>query len=482
MTVLGNLLDGTNRMSKNVLIWIPLSPLHNWVGEGIAQTLENVLLESDESIKFNILVNELHYAELSNTFLQKKNVSVIPLSILWLIFKKSIKKNYKVMVYSINTINDKKLYDVSVKDKIITLIKKVGLKPRLVEIIKVTIYALKLKIFTIAQNTTNFMKADMIWLPIPIIPWSEDLKGKKVQSFWDPFVFEYSEFKDYSLFLFKKYMKIFRNVDKIITQSNNNKKFLIDVFELAPERIEVIPNGSPDYSKYKIDVGNTSKEDLISKWPKREIIYKNKSEFIMKLHHEILNESKLFRMQKRIKKRSKIFLISSQYRPYKGFEILFKIIEKLILKNPDYLFIFTSDIPEIIKNKYRHIIENIFEITRVSKRQHALLYQISDLVLHPSYSEGGVGCYPQFEAATIGKACLVNAGRHTDEACQRFGKEFERITTDFRDINTTIEKIENLLYNPIEQKENIEIILSGFMTWKESAIKYNRIFSEIINK
>lgn len=476
----GNLLGGISKLSKNVLIWIPLSPLHNWVGEGIAQTLENILLEAEESIKFTILVNEAHYWDLVDSLTHKKNVSVIPLSILWLIFKKGVKKSYKV--YSEGTLPDKKSIEVSFKDKFIALLKKLGFNFSFANLGKMTMYAIRLRIFTIIQNITNFTKADLIWLPIPIIPWSENLKGKKVQSFWDPFVFEYSEFKDYSNFLFKKYVKLFRNVDKIITQSYINKQFLIEVFGLNSKVVEVIPNGSPDYSIYKITSGSENKKELIEKWQKRRIVYKNKEELINKLHQEILNKSRLFRLKNRITENSKIFLISTQYRVYKGFEILFRIIERLILKNPDYLFIFTSNIPEKIKDDFRHIIENIFEITRVSKKQHALLYQLADLVLHPSYSEGGIGCYPQFEAATLGRACLINKGRHTEEACLRFGGNFEKITADFRDIKYTIKKIENLLNDPGQAKENIEITLNAFIKWKEAANKYIQIFREIIEK
>jgi len=468
---------------KNVLIWLPLAPIHNWRGEGIAQTLEHLLLEtSNESLYYTILVNPKHYCEAVDIFRKKNNVKVIPLTLTWLFFRFFPQKKYKYVFDSKNQDFSHKI-KVDFLDAITTLLKKLKLRLKF-DVISLLIslfwYGFKLVIFTIFQRLGFLGKADIIWLPTPIINWSEYLKGKKIQSFWDSFVFEYSEFDDVSLYLFKKYMSLFRKVEYIITQSNNNKNYLVQVFGIPEDKIAVIYNGSPDYSKVLNDTNFDTKDKIFKIWEKRSIKALSYTEFISRLHHEYINHSVIFRLMKRINSKTKIVLISTQYRIYKGFGALFKIIDKVIQIDPNVYFIFTSKIPRKIKEKYFHLHENIFEITRVSNKQHAMLYCLSDLVLHPSYTEGGLGSYPQFEAASLNRPCLVNRGPHTDELCSVFGKKMEKVVCDFTNIEYTVSKIIDILSNPSAREENIQINSSAYIDWKDVAKKYENLFLKLI--
>ena len=483
MTARGNSLDGKDKMSNNILIWMPLSPINKWVGEGIAQTIENIIMAMDDSLKFTILINKNHYLEVFQSIGHKKNISIVPLSIFWPFFKKR-KNKYKIFYFTDGEEED--IFEITFRDKLSSFLKKIGIKFDLGSTAKILFYLASLRVILFLHNRLNIFKADLIWIPIPIIPWTEYLKGKKVHSFWDPFVFEYREFENFSLFLYKKYSIVFKKVEKIITQSNSNKEYLCKIFGIPEKKITVIYNGSPDYSKFKKNINSDGigvKRDLIRYWKKRsKFIYSKREELVNALYHELINHSILNRLEKRLNNSSKIILVSSQYRVYKGFETLFKIIEKLIKKNPNYLFIFTTIIPEKLKSDYAHFLENLFEITRVSKEQHAILYQLADLILHPSYSEGGLGCYPQFEAASLGKPCLVNEGRHTEEACRVFGDCFRKITADFRDIDSTIKRIEILVSNLAAAEENTRISLEGMISWEKVSLEYKKLFMEIIEK
>jgi len=90
--------------------------------------------------------------------------------------------------------------------------------------------------------------------------------------------------------------------------------------------------------------------------------------------------------------------------------------------------------------------DNIFEIIRVSNKQHAMLYQISDLVIHPSFVEGGLRTYPQYEAASLNVPCLSQIGRHTKELNALYNNKLENVFCDFTNIKIALEKI-NILLN-----------------------------------
>jgi len=465
--------------AKEVLIWVPLSPLHSWRGEGIAQTLEHLLsATSNETLRYTILVNVDHFHEVVTSFREIRNIEVIPLSLIWLVFR-AIPKRKKYVDKKESAYFKPKSTLIDAAGPIFRKLKIK--KSRIRELFHLTLYALRLKIFTAFQVLGLFKRAELIWIPVPIINWSESLKGKKVISFWDPFVFEYREFSDISFYFFKKYNKLFQGAEHIVTQSQNNKEYIAGVFKVPKNRIAVIYNGSPDYSKIiKKDWLAYSKQRLIRLYEKEPVEASSVSDFARRLHQEHCNQSALFRLSKRINAKTKVIMVSTQYRIYKGFEVLFKIADAIVGVLPDAYFIFTSELPIRLKERYAYLRENVLEIVRVSNKQHAILYCLCDLVLHPSFVEGGLGCYPQFEAASLNRPCLVNRGRHTDELSDVFGDAIREVICDFRNLEDTTSRILDLLNNSAVRQANIQANLSAFINWKSIAKKYEKLFLELV--
>lgn len=465
----------------NVLIWVPLFYTNSWRGEGIAQTIENIVKNSDKTkIRYTLLVNKKHYYEVMEE-LNGNNVDIIPLSIRWLFFDKIFITNDN-KEYNFNEVKDKIIFNLLDAIKVLCL-KKINKKLDF-SFLKLFLHAIRLLSFTYASKINRFKKYDVIWIPVPIIQWCEHVAGIKVQSFWDPFAFEYLDFKNVAPYLMKKYLVLFKNISHVITQSNNNKEYLTFFYNLEPDKVSVIYNGSPDYSGLLAKYARNSFNAIVGSFPDRRILADTKYDLFEEYKKEFINKSLLFRLQKRLTPKTKIIMVSTQARVYKGFGTLLYLFDKMVnrLADIDLILISTAEIPKDLKNKYSYLYEKFFEITRVSSKQHAFLYSISNLVLHPSFVEGGLGSYPQFEAASVGTPALINRGRHTDEMIDVFGEELSQIVCDFTNIDLTISKIKELLFDDLKIQENIKIIKSAYLDWKDVSSKYEKTFIEVAHK
>jgi len=461
----------------SLLVWVPLRPGSHWRAEGIAQTIEYILSEIKD-MNVTIVANKEHATVLNEVFAEQKNIEIIPLSLSWLAFKRKNKRKYKNKSKQYSIANIKSMREKTTSSLIQTAFHKVSrIFSKLKYIWSLLGYALKLRLFTSLQKQGFFKKQNQkIWLPVPILPWIGQLKGNTILSFWDPFGFEYREFEKTTLYLLKNFSNVINSANQIVTQSYNNKEYLVNVFGVATEKVNVVFLGSPDYSKYLFT--SQSKIELINRWEVPHIATNSIEAFWNQYHKEFINHSILFRLQKRLTAKSKIIMISTQYRPYKGFETLFKIIDTIIkTHSSDIYFIFTALLPKNLKKQYGHIHENLIEINRVSNKQHALLYQLADLTLHPSYNEGGLGTYPQFESASVGTPCLINRGRHTDEMIKTWDKELEMIVHDFTDITTTANAIVSLLHNKELANKNIAVIMKNYRDWSDVSKEYRNLFT-----
>lgn len=462
---------------SSVLVWIPLKPGSSWRAEGIAETIENIALGMN-NIELTILVNKDHYHILNEVLIDKINIKIVPLSLKWLFFKKKGSNPKNKNYYTSDNFSAK---DISLNKNLVDIVfnkffnKTIALKNSF----RLVGYATRLKIFVIFQRLGFFNQHKKIWLPVPILTWISQLKGNKILSFWDPFGFEYRDFNDISFYLYKNFVSTFDSVDTIITQSNNNKEYLHDIFGIDDNKIKVIYSAYPDYSKYANKLQGLSRLDLINQWEAKTIKREHLENFLADMHDELINHSILFRLQKRLTKNTKILIISTQARPYKGFPTLFKVLDYMTQNySSDLYFIFTGLIPKELKIKYSHLHENIIEINRVSQKQHALLYMISDLAIHPSFVEGGLGTYPQFEAASVGTPCLINRGRHTDEMVDTFGDALLDGIIEFTNIHATFEKITSLLDNTDKRIANIQAILNSHRSWLNVCKEYETVFTE----
>ena len=461
-------------MNKKVLLWIPLPPGTNWRGEGIAQTIENIL-NNIEDIQVDVLVSRWHYSDLKDS-IKNDNINIIPLTFLWIFFGLKPKKIEKFK-YDLKK-SEKILSKVpfSVKYQLLLNKLKIGKGVSELEIFKFFKYTLRLKPVTYIYNIFTRFKYTAVWVPTPMIQFTEKLRGNVYQSFWDGFTFEYIDFSDITTYQLLKFKAIFNNNSKlkIITQSNHNKVFLKKIFNIDSDRVIVALNGSPNYREYKIKK-LLDRKNIIDLWGFKSVNKNNYFEFVQAYKLELENKARLYRLTQKTDKDTKILMVSTQYRVYKGFEQLFRLIDSM-LADRKLVFIFTAKIPKHIRSKYDYLMDNIFEIVRVSNKQHALLYQLSNLALHPSFAEGGHGSYPQFESASLDVPCLTQRGRHTKEMNKLHNNELDDIFCDFANITSSKSKIYNLLDDEGLRLSNIKTLSDKEYSWNIAAEKYRDIF------
>jgi glycosyltransferase involved in cell wall biosynthesis len=458
---------------KKILIWLPLPPNSSWRGEGISQTVENIVDNLGENIDVSILTTPNCEIEFDQKI---KSVSVIHLLRLGKISKKVQLKDQESLSPS--------LYElVLAKFKISDSLSKLS------NFFSSVLYILEINFLCILINLRlKFSEVEIFWFPSPAIYGINKInRKKKVISFWDPFVFEYREFQDIMYVLYLKFLEIYKKADAVITQSEANMKFLVDVMGIGHERIYVINNGSPDYSMHKLDIAFKAQNSLesisskvISNWPKKNYTGWTKAEAIRSFSYDSINKSILWRLLKNKEAESKVILISTQDRPYKGFINLLKILEAYVESHQTNLqIIFTTQLKLEYNKLFPSLVNRVHEITRVSEYQHAILYSISDLIIHPSFAEGGLGAYPQFEAESLDKPSLINKGRHLTELANNNQLELEEveiISTDFTNINATCGKIFTLLNNPKLVSRNVEIVRKCRIAWGDVGKRYSSLF------
>jgi glycosyltransferase involved in cell wall biosynthesis len=465
---------------KEILIWLPLPPHASWRGEGIAQTIENLLKGFSNQVKVNLVVSKNHYWDVKEEFAECSNISVHYLSFKQLIFPASQPKKFSIK-YSQEILL---MVQASLKENFWFWR---NLK-RVINFFEKTIYIITLYFYTLLQKyRVVFRSTDLVWNPIPAIPFSEKLSGNRVTSFWDPFVFEYREFESIAPYLMFKFLKLFKDSKLIFTQSLANYEFLTRVMMVNPSKVIVINNGAPDYSEYVkpnvvkmresygASVPAEFRSQLITEWLPKWMTYSEN-----KIINQMINSSVLFRLSTRISDHSKILMVSTQDRPYKGISALFKLYDSLLKQHPeqDFLFVITAKVPYAIRNKYSWFCDRVFEVTRVPNSLHAHLYLLSDLVLHPSFSEGGIGAYPQYESSSLGIPSLINQGRHSKELIQKF-PDISLYTTDFCDLEKTIKLIITLIGNEGVRAKNIASIKSSRFEWSDAARSYEESFLRI---
>jgi glycosyltransferase involved in cell wall biosynthesis len=461
---------------KRIAIWIPLTPNSSWRGEGIAQTLENILKRFSSQIEIQILVSNSHYWDVQDELGDYPNIFVKPMTIRSIFFARSKPKKPRSSVEGNLLLMLEAGFSKSSLVINLKRLKKIALNLHYITI---------LAAYTFLQKTgLIFRGVDIFWSPSPAIPFSENLRGVQAASFWDPFVFEYREFEGVAPYLAIKVLKLLNNSKIIFTQSAANFYYLTGVMKISPNKVVVINNGAPDYSKYiqpemaakRADFkGDISKEfrkkildELLGSW---------NGQHSKKIFNAFINCSVVYRLSMRINDHSKILMVSTQDRPYKGMDALFELYDRLLRDYPehDFLFILTCKVPERIRKKYTWFSSRAFELTRVSNEFHAHLYLLSDLVLHPSFSEGGMGAYPQYEGASIGIPSVINEGRHLSELIDKC-PAVSRLATDFTNLSKTVKLIIELISNEESRALNITATQLSRVDWSDAALSYEKSF------
>ena len=130
-----------------------------------------------------------------------------------------------------------------------------------------------------------------------------------------------------------------------------------------------------------------------------------------------------------------------------------------------------------LSENYNWAFKNVYEFKKVNDFNHALLYSVSDLVIHPSFAEGGLGVFPLFEAASLNKLCLMNEGTHTRELVEQYPFLVD-LCVDFNFPVIVANKINYFLNNEKKRNEYISQIQRIIIDKNNSIQDYKNYFIE----
>ncbi len=447
-------------------IWLPLRPYASWRGEGIAQTIERLVSGINKEFKVTIICQEAHAKYIEENLHDKDNIYF---------WKIRIREFDPRIFYSINPVS-------RITKSIFSLI--INFFVNFKWLAYTVFYYLRLRVI---RNSNK-----IVWTPVWATLLSEKkFNAKKICNFWDGFVFEYRQFEDSREIILSLLTKFLATTDKIITQSQANKSYLTQVLGFEEKKIKVIYNPHPSYShlidKVLLNKINQNKKEALNYW-KPEITenfwrenHKLVGAKVQKKYRDFFNKSLFSRMIQSSDSKTKFFFISSQNRAYKGFKQLFYSLNEFSkLTSSNFTLITTGSLSNEelhLSENYNWAFKNVYEFKKVNDFNHALLYSVSDLVIHSSFAEGGLGVFPLFEAASINKLCLMNEGTHTKELleCYPFLND---LCVDFNFPDIVADKMLYFLNNDKKRNEYISYIQKIIEEKNNSIQDYKNYFIE----
>jgi glycosyltransferase involved in cell wall biosynthesis len=455
--------------APEILIWVPLTPGSSWRGEGIAQTIEHIVLHSNADTYFHIVCLGEHADDIREGI--KGHVCHIKITA---IRGKLFQRSRREMSFTSRS------FISTAGPRFFGRLWQVFLIPNKTSyVLFVTLTMLWFRFFK--------SKPSLVWTPVLGSPYSHMNFGrKKIVNFWDPFVFEYEGFRDIRHPLFEFLFERMAGADHIITQSEHNRRYLEKVLSVPAGKISVIPVGCPSYSKFLRENVSDLRENqplmISSLWQEKAktAIVTSIDVLRNRVIHDLLNQSTFYRLLERLGPSSRVIIISTQERPYKGFDALLELCDALVKSTThDYHFIFTGNVDFTRKSsrlKYNWIVDRTYSITRTDRTNHSLLYQLSDLAIHPSFAEGGLGSYPQFEASSVGTPCLINRGRHSKELIEQT-PEISECCFDILNTEDAKNKVEALLSDVDAIANNVAAHQLYEFSLEDQSTKYGEVFS-----
>lgn len=441
---------------KKLVIWVPLRPFSKWQGEGIAHTLERIVSVIQDDIKCEIVCLSYHKKDIMNSIGKLNNVS----------FKTILSGSEDIE----SLFEDRSVY---VKKSFIKLLNI---------LYRYFCFSWYIVCCAYLALTVRFSrKVKMIWCPTFAVLFSSfNFKCKKIVNFWDGFVFEYAGFEGVQRPVYKRMLSYLNSATVIITQSDHNLEFLTSVVGIAEDKITLIQNPNPNCE------GVLSVEELNAIQKDRKNAFNIFKNYNNKKKLKVFLRNAVFkRLIDESEENTKIIFISTQNRPYKGFPQLFYALDVMKKMYPDVsisILTTAANVTDLIEDnvyRYNWVYTRVYNIKRVDKKLHAIMYAISDLVLHPSFAEGGHGVYPLFEAACFGKATLMNKGRHTDMLLKTF-PELAKLCVDFTDARKLAKNIKLLLDDNNATKGFADIVKSRIENKEQSTDKYKDLFISMI--
>lgn len=463
-----------------VAIWLPLPASAGWRGEGIVQTVEHMLEnvpQQDTRLEFELVVSPAHASLVDREFRHHPRVRIRPLPLLT---RRGRKRKFTAEQIKEGFVDPTLLHHLRAKAHAFR--QSLPFLPRN-DFFR---YGVVLAFYVLLQRLGLLFRNRIFWFPSPLIPLTSMLRGARVCSFWDPFIFEYGAYHGVGHKLYPMFLRHISRADHIITPSVFNRDYLREVLDVPANKITLIANGSPDYSKYALtksgpadDIG----DQVLSRFGRREFsgpLYAVQEHYI----EQALAKSVLMRLlaKRKADPTLKTLFISTQYRPHKGLDEFLEVARQLVQRDDRtfrYQFVFTAFLPESVKENFPELREQLHELTRLSNRDHALIYQLSDLVIHPSHVEGGSMPYPLFEAASVGVPCLVNRGRHLDEALTRH-PGLSCAVFDVCNPPAAIAAIDEVLQNPHRQKQILSEVEGAWRSWEDAAADYCAVFDSLL--
>lgn len=462
-----------------VTIWLPLPASSGWRGEGIVQTVEHFLahLPGDSlPLVFELVVSPVHASLVAEQFRSHPQVRIRPL--------KFLTGKGRRQAFSADRLHQV-LSRPTIFDQIRAALHRWAPKNPWWSYGGWLRYGFILSIYVGLQRLGCGFRNRVFWFPSPLIPLTAPLRGRKVCSFWDPFIFEYGAFQQVGRKLYPAFLRHFSQADRIITQSEFNRTYLTQVLGIPSDRIHLVRNGSPDYSQYRFpdDCAAQSTRERILQDFGRKIFYGPYSMVLDRYVDQALAKSLLMRLltKRKADPGLKTIFISTQYRPHKGLDEWMEVVLRLVRGEGTafrYQFVFTTPLPPEIRQHFPDLREPIHEFYRLSNRDHATIYQLSDLVVHPSHAEGGAFPYPLFEAASLGVPCLVNRGRHLDEALESC-PDLACAVFDVNRPAEAVQKIDRCLQEPEWRNHILKAARSAWRDWDDAAQEYCRVFEDV---
>lgn len=455
---------------EEIAVWLPLPGSSHWRGEGIVQTVENILAKAsaDESaVSWVLIVGPAHASQITKAVANHPKVTVRTLPGL---SGRSRQRQHDLQVVTAY------LAKPSPWQIIERGWRKVWSHRPMKGRFELVRYGVMLTIYSCLQSMGVAFRYKYFWLPAPIIPHLALLRGQKTYSFWDPFIFEYATFHSAGFVTMPRFLSHYSAENRIITQSEYNRAYLQEVWNVPAKNIQVINNGTNNYENFRLPIGAHEKPDSVM------LDNFGRTTFTGALHqasdrliNQLMAKATLSRLLARRKhlSNSKTLFISTQYRPHKGLDEMLEIASLLVETESSfsYQFVFTATLPDVLMDRYPRLHEHLFQLTRLSNKDHALVYQLADLVIHPSHAEGGGIPYPVHEAASLDTPCLINIGRHTHEAVAAH-PALASLTFDISQPETAAQRIRQTLADPEAQAAMLAAAKSCERPWELVANEY----------
>lgn len=234
--------------------------------------------------------------------------------------------------------------------------------------------------------------------------------------------------------------KIFKKYTKIIALTWGEKRWLVDKFRIDESKIEIIPNGIPEY--------------------------------YLKKHN-----GKIFRNRYNLGEK---FMILSVGRIHfsKGFQDLiqaFSLLPKKIRENSVIVIIgpdggYLDKLKELVRKL--GLDEKVIFTGKVSEEEKLNAYEACDLFVLPSYWEG------------FGIVLLEAMAKNKIVMARKSGGQMWVVPESkflFNSINELAEKIKLVYDGKLERRKNYKKIVKKYYTWNTVARKHSKLYESVLN-